>query len=222
MGKYGAYKQYANKVDTIARAAFKDYRSAEKAYQAAEQTAKQYPYSGGYVAAEYAAKSARAKADLLEAKEHLKAAKQNLEDHNMEIAALRKELAAEVADNFSADPKAIDTNTLTLLNAGILTPHEYEKLLREAQAAGNHTMMRMVGKAAEKAAATEESRDGDNNTARSLRAISYMAMENTGSSVLQSFDLLAEVYKRTASNTEMIGDWDNLTASTMSEFQENA
>ena len=125
---------------------------------------------------------------------------------------------AEVTDDYSADPKAIDNNTLTLLNAGILKSSDYEKLMKEAQAADNHTMVRLIGKYAGNAAEAEERKNGSNSIkAKELRTISYMGREN-GDNVLRSFDSLSEVFRRTADNPAMIDKWDYLTGDTIENF----
>ena len=115
------------------------------------------------VDAQYAAKSARAQADFLEAKEAYRKAKGVLESHKSEIAALRKELVAELDDHYAADPAALDSNTLELLKSGVLKANEYAKLMDKAQAAGNHTMARMIGKYAADAAEEGGNKYGQNS-----------------------------------------------------------
>lgn len=210
------FNSYARKVDEIAKAAFEEYRKAEKAYKKAEENARQYPQRGGMVDAQYAAKSARAQADFLEAKEAFKAAKQALQSHSSEIAALRKELVAELDDHYAADPAALDGNTLELLKSGVLKSSEYAKLMSKAQSDGNYTMARMIAKYAGDAAAERSKHYGDGDqTARELRAISYTANQNNGNETLQAFDLMSEVYTRSANNPAMIDAWGELTGNAL-------
>lgn len=206
------FNKYASKVNDIATAAFAEYRKAEQTYKEAEAKAKQYPQRMGMVNAEYAAKSARAQADLLEAKENMKAAQRKFESHKSEIAALRKELAAELSDHYAADPAALDSNTLELLKSGVLKSNEYEKLMNEAQSSGNYTMARMIAKYAGDAAEAESKRSGGySQTAMQLRAVSYMANENNGNDTLKAFDTMADVYNRSVNNPGMIDHWGELT-----------
>lgn len=208
----GKFHSYGEKVNEIATAAFNKYRKAEKAYRAAEDLRNKYPQRMGMVDAEYAAKSARAQADYLEAKEDLSKAKIAMQNHNIEIAALRKELAAELDDHYAADPAKLDSSTLELLKSGILKPNEYAKLMNAATESGNHTMARMIAKYAGDAAADVGKRYGDNSEqARTLRAISYTANQNNGNDTLQAFDLMAEVYSRTSNNPAMMDAWGELT-----------
>lgn len=212
------YNSYAKKVDEIAKEAFKEYRKAEKVLEDAEKEARLYPQNHGVVTADIAAKSARAHSDLLEAREKMKVARRSLEERNREIAALRKELAAEVEDHFSADPKSLDSNTLELLRSGILNSYEYEKLLKESRAAGNHTMARVIARYAGRAADREEAENGESSNTRNLRAVSYMASGDRGEDILQSFDVLAEAFKRSSQNPAMIDDWGSLTGGIVENF----
>ena len=140
------FNSYARKVNDIATAAFEEYRKTEQAYKKAEEQARQYPQRMGMIDAQYAAKSARAQADFLEAKEAYRKAKGVLESHKSEIAALRKELIAELDDHYAADPAALDGSTLELLKSGVLKANEYAKLMEKAQSNGNYTMARMIAK----------------------------------------------------------------------------
>ena len=203
---------YAHKVNDIATEAFKAYRKAEADYKKAEEKARQYPQRHGFVDAQYAAKSARAQADLLEAKEAWKQAQEEFKSHNREIADLRKELAAEIDNHYAADPAAMDSATLELLKSGILKSSEYARLMQKAQDNGNHTMCRMIAKYAGDAAVDVAKRYGENDSkARELRAIAYMGNQNDGSETMQAFDLMADVYKRATNNPGMIDHWAELT-----------
>ena len=66
------WNSYGKRINEIVKRGTDAYREAEKALKAAEQAARDYPQRMGVVDANYAAKSARAQADLLEAKEKMK------------------------------------------------------------------------------------------------------------------------------------------------------
>lgn len=213
------FNQYARKADQIAKAAFEEYRKAEAAYKKAEEQARQYPQRGGMVNAEYAAKSARAHADLIDAKEALRRAQTAFTGHNKEFADIRKELVAAVNEEYSANPDMLDASTLELLKSGILKPSEYTRLMNKAQAENNYTMARMISKYAGDAAAERGNKYGQNDEqARTLRAISYTANRMNGNEYIQNFDYMAEAYKRTANNPAMIDSWGELTSRTVEEF----
>lgn len=213
------FNHYVKKADEMAKAAFEAYRKAEKAYKDAEKKRNEYPQRHGMVDAQYAAKSARAQADFLEAKEAYEAAKRTFRDSGAQFKTMRSELAADLEKEYSVNPAALDSNTLELIKSGIMNAGEYMRLLKEAQAAGNHTMARMIGKYAADAAEARGSKYGQNdNEARNLRLVDYEAKANTGNDRLQAFDNMAELYNRCINNPAMIDHWDEFTADTVENF----
>ena len=213
------FNSYAKKLDEQARAAFKAYRDAEAAYKKAEQKAREYPQRNGMVNADYAAKSARAQADFLEAKQAFDAARRAFRDSDTQFNGMRRELAAAIDDAYSADPAQLDTATLELLKSGILTGSEYAKLLEQAKAASNPTMVRMIGRyAGEAAKARGESHGMNDREATALRMAEYNSRSYTGGDRLQAFDNMVELYHRCTNNPAMIDHWDEFTAETVENF----
>ena len=200
------------KVDEIAREAFSEYVAAAERLKAAEAKKKEYPQRRGLVDAAYMAKSTRAEADVLEAKEAIKAAKKRLESH-------ADDLAAQLGDAYSVDPAQLDGATLELLKSGILTANEYSKLLHEAQEKGNVTMIRLIGKYAADAADELTAKYGQSDsTARALRLVSHESRQSSGDELLKTFDYLGDVYGRSISNPAMINHWGELTAAAIENF----
>lgn len=213
------FNSYAKKLDEQARAAFKAYRDAEAAYKKAEQKAREYPQRNGFVNADYAAKSARAQADFLEAKQAYETARRTFRESDTQFNAMRRELAAAIDDAYSADPAQLDTATLELLKSGILTGSEYAKLLEQAKAASNPTMVRMIGRyAGEAAKARGESHGMNDREATALRMAEYNSRSYTGGDRLQAFDNMVELYHRCTNNPAMIDHWDEFTAETVENF----
>ena len=213
------FNSYAKKLDEQARAAFKAYRDAEAAYKKAEQKAREYPQRNGMVNADYAAKSARAQADFLEAKQAYESARRTFRDSDRQFNAMRRELAAAIDDAYSADPAALDSATLELLKSGIMNASEYTKLLEQAKANNNPTMVRMIGKyAADAAKARGESHGMNDREAQALRVAEYNSRTFTGGDRLQAFDNMVELYHRCTNNPGMIDHWDEFTAETVENF----
>lgn len=213
------FNSYAKKLDEQAKAAFKAYRDAEAAYKKAEQKAREYPQRNGMVNADYAAKSARAQADFLEAKQAYETARRTFRESDTQFNAMRRELAAAIDDAYSADPAQLDSNTLELLKSGILTGSEYAKLLEQAKAASNPTMVRMIGRyAGEAAKARGESHGMNDREATALRMAEYNSRSYTGGDRLQAFDNMVELYHRCTNNPAMIDHWDEFTAETVENF----
>lgn len=210
------FSSYARKVDEIAKTAFSAYQAAETALKQAEAKVKQYPQrSGGNVTPEYAAQSARAQADLLEAREKLHTAQLNMNARISDISAIRRELTTALQGEFCADPSEVDSATLELLKTGILDANEYEMLYSKATTT---TMQRLIahyaGLAAEDAAKRYGERD---RRVMELRAVSTHSSAGA-SDKLDQFDVLAYAFQRTANNPAMIGHWGELTADVMEAF----
>ena len=88
---------------------------------------------------------------------------QKINDRRLDILnrvnEIREELKAEEEANYQADPAKVDTNTMFLINSGILRASDYEKLFADAKSAGNITMIRLIAQAAEKLADTEKDKN---------------------------------------------------------------
>ena len=213
------FNSYAKRLDEQAKAAFKAFRDAEAAYKKAEAKAKEYPPRNGFVDANYAAKSARAQADFLEAKQAFDAARRAFRDSDTQFNGMRRELAAAIDDAYSADPAQLDGNTLELLKSGILTASEYTKLLEQAKAANNATMVRMIGKyAGDAAKARGESHGMNDREATALRLAEYNSRSYTGGDRLESFDNMVNLYHRCTNNPAMIDHWDELNGEIVERF----
>lgn len=209
------FNRYARMIDSLAKRAFREYGETERAFERAQELRDAYPLRYGTgVSAEYLVKSSRAQADFLTAEENLRTAKRALENHVGEIASLRRELETEVSEYYSADPAALDGNTIELLRSGILDSGEYQRLLENAQADQNFTMARMIGRYAADAAEARAKELGENDPeATAMRAVSYSASENDASDIMYSFDTLAEAFRRSVDNPSMMSAWSELTGS---------
>ena len=142
------FNNYAKKLNEIANATFEEYRRAEAALKSAESRSKEYPRRNG-ADPSYLAKSARAEADLAEARNAFEQVRRHLfDDKRREINAVRAELETALGNEYAADPSKVDMNTLALMNSGILTAAEYNRLIDSANAAGNHTMVRLLAQSA--------------------------------------------------------------------------
>lgn len=211
------FNTYFRKLDSAAREAFIEYEKAEDAYIKAERRYNGIKQPVGSVTAEYAAQAARAKADYLEAQQSRRKAQENITAAYEGLGAIRKELAAEIEREYSANPADVDANTLELLKSGILKGAEYSRLMNDAAQAGNHTMVRLIGRYAGEAAKplTDKNGSGDPE-AVAMRYVEARAREvSTGAEYLQAFDAMANTLKRCGNNPGIIGHWDELTRSTV-------
>ena len=209
------FNSYARKVNEIANAAFDEYREKEAAVKSAESRYNAFPRRNGADPA-YLAKSARAEADLAEARNAFDQMRRHLfDDKRREIAAVRAELEKAVFDAFAADPKAVDGNTLALMNSGIMTADEYSRLIDSAIASGNYTMTRLLAKSA---ADMAEKTTGDADVSRSYRLVSHKGKGANGHEYMEAFDFLASTFNRCERNFALTGKWDELTSPVVDSF----
>ena len=211
------FNSYAKKLDEKAQAALKEYQKAERAYRDASRKEQSFPKGMNGVLPKFAIDHARAKVDMQAARDEYNKAKQHLEDVRRELMSLRNDLAADVDETYTADPKKLDGATLELLRSGILTPREYDKLIDSAQAEGNYTLSRIAGKYADDAAKAAAD-NNDRVKERELRMVARKARINDGSEYLDTFDSLIHVYDRCAASGALIDKWESLTGEIIENF----
>ena len=208
------FNNYAKKLNEIANATFEEYRRAEAAVKSAESKYKEYPRRNGADPA-YMAKSARAEADLAEARSAFEQVRRHLfDDKRREIAAVRAELVTALGNEYAADPKAVDMNTLALMNSGILTAAEYNRLIDASTAAGNHTMVRLLAQSAKDRA----DKVNDSDTAREYRLVAQKGKGMDGRQYLEAFDYMGDVFNRCERNFSLAGKWAELTSPVVERF----
>lgn len=215
------FNEYARKLDAIANAAFKESKDAAAALERAERAKRQNTQRAGAVSADYAAASARAQADYFDAIHRQNDVRNKMDDgeYRQQIKKLRGDLEAAVNAAYQVQPNQIDANALELLKSGIMTADEYKTMLEKAVSNGNATMVRLIGKYADSAAASVTGEKGfDDSGATALRYVSDLAKGCNGSAVLEKFDFMVDVYNRAINNPGMIEEWDNLTGETVETF----
>ena len=105
------FNTYAKQAETIAKERMAEYQAAIERLKKAEAARRANPKRGGIVSGDYAAKSARAEADYLEAKEAVRAAKAKMEAGKSELDRIKKALAADIESSYAADPAQLDSAT---------------------------------------------------------------------------------------------------------------
>lgn len=208
------FNNYAKRMNEIANGTFEEYRKAEAALKSAESRSKEYPRRNG-ADPSYLAKSARAEADLAEARNAFEQVRRHLfDDKRREIAAVRAELETALGNEYAADPSKVDMNTLALMNSGILTAAEYNRLIDSANAAGNHTMVRLLAQSAKDRA----DKVNDSNTAREYRLVAQRGKGANGQQYLEAFDYMTDTFNRCERNFSLTKKWDELTAPVVENF----
>lgn len=208
------FNNYARKLNEIANATFTEYRAKSDAVKSAESKYNAYPWRDG-ADPTYLAKSARARADLAEAKAQFEHCRRHLfEEQRKDIAVIRAELVEALGKEYAADPKAVDANTLALMSSGIMTADEYSRLIDSAIASGNYTMTRLLAKSA----ADMAEKVTDSDVARSYRLVSHKGKGMDGREYLQAFDFLTDTFNRCERNFALSTKWDELTSPVVDSF----
>ena len=208
------FNNYAKKLNEIANATFTEYREKSDAVKSAESRCNAYPRRSG-ADPSYMAKSARAEADLAEARAQFEHCRRHLfEEQRKDIAVIRAELVEALGKEYAADPKAVDANTLALMNSGIMTADEYSRLIDSAIASGNFTMTRLLAKSA----ADMAEKVTDSDVARSYRLVSHKGKGMDGREYLQAFDFLTDTFNRCERNFALSTKWDELTSPVVDSF----
>ena len=210
----GKFYNYAQRMNEIAHATFAEYREKSDAVKAAESRYNAYPRRNG-ADSSYMAKSARAEADLAEAKAQFEHCRRHLfEEQRRDVAVIRAELVEALNKEYAADPSKVDMQTLELLRSGIMSADEYGRLIDAAASSGNHTMVRLIAKSA--ADMAEKVTDAD--VARSYRLVSHRGKGNDGNEYLRAFDFLADTFNRCERNFALTPKWDELTSAVVESF----
>ena len=214
------FNVYAKELDTVARDAFGELNEAKTALDRATEKRDAYPEKHGIVNAEYAAKSARAKADYVEARDKYDVLRRSLPERcNVKITEIRERLEKSLAAHYEKKPEAIDANAVALLQSGVLRPDDYANLFNRYVNESNYTMLALCGKFAGDAAIPIAERDGANAPdAVQLRVIASNAKTYNGNAYREAFDYLVDTFNRTMKNNGMIRHWDELTAETVDRF----
>ena len=210
------YKAYAEELDKMARDAIISYLDAKGLYDKAVDFANKHPERDYPVPAADAAAAQRGKADLIEARENLRKARREMENKQDKFIPLRRELEKAVADDYAANPKAIDAATITLLNSEILKPDEYQRLYNAALVSGNHTMARLIGEAAGKAVTGRFAKEPEK--AQVLRVLENDSRRHDGREYLEQFDEIVSVYRRCIGNDVLAEKWVEFIAPRVENF----
>lgn len=198
------FNTYARRLDNTAKEFFKEYTEAHAKLDGAKMARR---------LAQGAVEQTRRNADLLEAQEAFDATMLNWADRGERaLQDLRGELADAIATAFAVNPADVDQNVVTLLNSGICTSADFERLLKDA---GSSTMQRLILSHIEK---TATSPDTDPAERRDLNALLHDGRGSMGGAVLENFDALGDVLHRCLRNPSMIPRWDDLTADAVENF----
>ena len=199
------FNTYARRLDNTAKEFFKEYTEAHAKLEKAKMARR---------LAQGAVEQTRRDADLLEAQGAFDTTMSNwAERGERALQDLRGELEDAIAAAFVVDPAAVDQNVVTLLNSGICTSADFERMLKDA--ADNSTMQRLILSHIEKEATLP---DTDPTERRALNVLLNNGKVSMGGAAFENFDALGGVFHRCLRNPSMIPRWDDLTADAVENF----
>lgn len=211
----GKFQQYARELNDVAQKNFAAYRKAETAYNEAQAAAKGIPQGRSSYPTDQMIALQRAK----EAQTELYHAKYALINSVDQIPPIRRRLVAALEEAYTADPKALDTQTVELMRSGVLKASEYAALMRKASSEDNYLMARIIGKyAMEQAEERAKSYGTTDPEAVALRGVSYTGKDDPKEKYIKAFDDMAGVYRICTGNPAMIDTWDHYTEATREAF----
>lgn len=190
--------------------------AAEQALADAQRNADKHPVKrDGYRDAKEAAAAARAAAALAEARAELEATTAEIKAIRQDNDTNTRKLAAELETEFAATDTSPETGRiLALLNTGALTARDYRELYNQAKTAGNHTIIRVIGKYADDAAAARSrSHPADDEEALALRAVAFQCGEmhrREEAAYVESLGYISEFLSRAERNPDLLQHSDIL------------
>lgn len=214
------FNKYARNLDGIVRKYMADYAEAKKAVDHAESKYKDILYKHDKFNPVSVAKLAAAEAQYTAAKAEFKAAQDQLiHKATLDIAEQRKALEYDVKSNYLANPVDVDSNTMTLLESGILKAADYDRLISEAINANNSTMVRLIGDAANKARENMDTGRVDYVSEREALAVVYdSSLRHNGGDLLRGFDNMTDTARRVFRSASMHSHWESLTGPWIERF----
>lgn len=208
------FSGYASEARVIIMNAFSEYREAKDAFTTAQKTLENTHPIRFNDPPDVAKLRRKAEWDYDEASDRMREAQKQLEKRLGDLRGVRERLLKAVNGEYAANPEDIDQNTLELLKSGIMNINDYDRLFNAAVGNENHTMTRLIGTYAGKAAETATQSD----EAQFLREIEYRSREHNGSDVLAKYDAVLDVFGRCTRNDAMISHFDELCGSILDNF----
>lgn len=213
------YTKYAERINTLAKQRYADYKKAVDAFEEAE---KKYRFApSGWATADYQRKKIQTEADYKIAKAELQEAKNVYLKTMDEVVAIRNELFAEVSEDWSMKPNDLDRNTVDLLQSGICTPEEIADLFNKAETV---TTKRYVAKFASEEVNRLPKSMEQSKAIKAQKLLNHVAHSGqlykdvNNSEPMMRFDAVSEVLRRGIKNPKLMEKWDALTEENLAEM----
>lgn len=223
----GRYETYGSRISELVKSRFSQYIQAKEAYDAAKKRKEIFPLRTGFGFTEREQLEGQ-KADLAfkDQQVKFKEATETLINTMSEFDELKSELVEQLKKDYAIDPASLDKNVVTLVSSDVCTADEIVNIYESSNVTTRRWLAKYASDRVEKLLAEDDGGESKelhkNRMSRQTllrvveRAKEYTDIEN--SSTMQHVNTIRFALERTLSNTEMIPDWDNLTASSFSEL----
>lgn len=205
------FNEYAQQFDAIAKENFSKLEASRNEYEEAKRLFENCKPDGTAVKI---AEKELLKATYLQKEENFRKLKNNLDRNDLYFKDVRAGLENAVAEAYSMDSDFVDEKVMTLLNSGLMTANEYEKLLEKQIAKGNITMARVIAGAAKMKADNVKDRD----EARALRAVAALDPKRKSRIYIDNLNAMMDAYFRAIRNPALIKQWDKLIGEAIRNF----
>ena len=205
------FNEYAQQFDAIAKENLSKYEAARNECEDAKRLFENCRPDGTAVKT---AEKEYLKAAYMQKEEKFRKLKNELDGNDKYFKDVRAGLENAVAEAYSMDSDYVDEKVMTLLNSGLMTANEYEKLLEKQLAKGNITMARVIAGAAKMKADNVKDRD----EARALRAVAALDPKRKSRIYIDNLDAMMSVYFRAIKNPALIKMWDKLIGEAIRNF----
>ena len=215
----GKYRNYAERLNTLAKTRYADYKAAVDKFEKAEKEFLTMP--SAWSTADAKKKKYQAEADYKTARDELQGAKNVWQKTMDEVIDIRNELFGVVSEEWSMNPDDLDRNTVDLLQAGICSPTEIADLFEKAK---TPTTKRYVAKFAGeeiKRLPTSMEKTAAMRAETLLRNVEHkgsLYKDANNAEPIMRFDAAAEVLRRGIRTSALMEKWDELTAEVLSEM----
>lgn len=204
----GKYTKYAKNAEKAIKETFEAIRKAEAEHIAASE--KQEAFKRKHFDSEIDRQYYKAQADadyLRTQKELIELKKRLASETRGKLQSIREELTKQIEADFALKPDKMDSNTITLLESGVLNAKDYNDLMQSAISDGNTTMIKLIASYADKRAHDTAL---DPHERQMYITVANNGNNRSGAYILDNYDALGKVFDRTMNNTRLIDNWDTL------------
>lgn len=220
------FNEYAQELNRIAKTYIADLKNATSASADAEMKYNRHKRPNGLWSnptLEEIEMATTSEAEYYRTREQLKKVQTTmLSEAKNSIKELRAKLEEALNSHYCATPADIDANLMAILDSGMLSAGEYERLYEKMVQADNATMARMICVAAKEAAEEmgENLAVGSKEREERMRLIliSQNAKNIGAGPYLRAFDEMIDMFNIHSRNVALCDRWDEFAGEKIKNF----